>query len=129
MAELKTANPYHSKNSCLNCRHDGCADKTPNREGRHHSSRVHAEAAGGARSISAHSESYGTVIIEADCAMSHGVKLTLFLLAFNIIGFAEGYLLSDLGLVWLVPILIVTALVQCWRVGGGESLAVEEGSP
>jgi hypothetical protein len=42
--------------------------------------------------------------------MSHGVKLTLFVLAFNVIGFAEGYLLRDFGLVWLIPILIVTAL-------------------
>ena len=42
--------------------------------------------------------------------MSHGVKLTLFLLAFNIIGFAEGYLLHELGLQWLVPIILVTAL-------------------
>ena len=43
--------------------------------------------------------------------MSHGVKLTLFVLAFNVIGFAEGYLLRDLGLVWLLPILVVTAFV------------------
>ena len=43
--------------------------------------------------------------------MSHRVKLMLFVLAFNIIGFVEGYLLRDLGLLWLVPILIVTALV------------------
>ena len=43
--------------------------------------------------------------------MSHGVKLTLFLLAFNIIGFAEGYLLHELGLEWLVPIMLVTAWV------------------
>ena len=42
--------------------------------------------------------------------MSHGVKLTLFVLAFNVIGFAEGYLLRDLGFVWVVLILIVTAL-------------------
>ena len=42
--------------------------------------------------------------------LSHRLKLTLFVLAFNAIGFAEGYLLRDLGLVWLVPILIVTAL-------------------
>ena len=42
--------------------------------------------------------------------MSHQLKLTLFVLAFNVIGFAEGYLLRDLGLVWLVPILIVTAV-------------------
>jgi hypothetical protein len=42
--------------------------------------------------------------------MSHAVKLTLFVLAFNIIGFAEGYLLHELGLLWLVPIIFVTAL-------------------
>jgi hypothetical protein len=41
--------------------------------------------------------------------MSHGVKLTLFLLAFNIIGFAEGYLLHELGFQLLVPIILVTA--------------------
>jgi hypothetical protein len=41
--------------------------------------------------------------------MSYGVKLTLFLLALNIIGFAEGYLLHELGLLWLVPIILVTA--------------------
>ena len=41
--------------------------------------------------------------------MSHGVKLTLFLLAFNIIGFAEGYLLQELGLEWFVPIILLTA--------------------
>ena len=41
--------------------------------------------------------------------MSYGVKLTLFLLAFNIIGFAEGYLLHELGLQWLLPIILVTA--------------------
>jgi hypothetical protein len=44
-----------------------------------------------------------------DMVLSHGVKLTLFLLAFNIIGFAEGYLLHELGLQWLVPIILVTA--------------------
>jgi hypothetical protein len=33
----------------------------------------------------------------------------MFVLAFNAIGFAEGYLLRDLGLYWLAPILIVTA--------------------
>jgi hypothetical protein len=43
--------------------------------------------------------------------MSHRLKLILFVLAFNVVGFAEGYLLRDLGLLWLVPILIVTALV------------------
>ena len=42
--------------------------------------------------------------------MSRQLKLILFVLAFNVIGFAEGYLLRDLGLVWLVPILIVTAV-------------------
>ena len=42
--------------------------------------------------------------------MSHGVKLTLFVLAFNVIGFAEGYLLRDLGFVWVLSILIVTAV-------------------
>jgi hypothetical protein len=31
-------------------------------------------------------------------------------LAFNIIGFTESYLLRDLGLLRLLPILIVTAL-------------------
>jgi hypothetical protein len=41
--------------------------------------------------------------------MSYGVKLTLFLLAFNILGFAEGYLLHELGLQWLIPIILVTA--------------------
>jgi hypothetical protein len=41
--------------------------------------------------------------------MSHPVKLTLFVLAFNVMGFAEGYLLRELGLLWVVPILIVTA--------------------
>lgn len=42
--------------------------------------------------------------------MSHRLKLTLFVPAFNVIGFAEGYLLRDVGLAWLVPILVVTAL-------------------
>lgn len=51
--------------------------------------------------------------------MSHGVKLTLFLLAFNIIASAEGYLLHELGLQWLVPIIVVT--------GAAESAMVEEG--
>ena len=41
--------------------------------------------------------------------MSHQLKLTLFVLAFNVIGFAEGYLLRDFGLAWVLPILIVTA--------------------
>jgi hypothetical protein len=34
-----------------------------------------------------------------DKMMSHRLKITLFVLAFNVIGFAEGYLLRDLGLV------------------------------
>ena len=38
--------------------------------------------------------------------MSHGVKHTVFVLADNIIGFAEGYLLHELGLQWLVPIML-----------------------
>ena len=42
--------------------------------------------------------------------MSRQLKLILFVLAFNVIGFAEGYLLRDLALVWLIPILIMTAL-------------------
>ena len=42
--------------------------------------------------------------------MSHQLKLTPFVLAFNVIGFAEGSLLRDLGLVWLLPILVVTAV-------------------
>jgi hypothetical protein len=41
--------------------------------------------------------------------MSHEVKLTLFVLAFNIIGFAEGYLMRDMGLQWLLPMILVTA--------------------
>mgnify|MGYP003575100498 FL=1 len=42
--------------------------------------------------------------------MSHRLKLTLLVRAFNVIGFAEGYLLRHLGLAWLVPVLIVKAL-------------------
>jgi membrane protein implicated in regulation of membrane protease activity len=41
--------------------------------------------------------------------MSYPVKLTLFLLAFNIIGFAEGYFLAGLSLYWLVPLILATA--------------------
>jgi hypothetical protein len=41
--------------------------------------------------------------------MSYPVKLTLFLLAFNIIGFAGGYLLRGIGFCWLAPILLATA--------------------
>jgi hypothetical protein len=42
--------------------------------------------------------------------LSRPLKLTLFVLTFNVIGFAEGYLLRDIGLLWLVPILFATAL-------------------
>ena len=41
--------------------------------------------------------------------MSHRLKLTVFVLAFNVIGFAQGYLLQGMGLQGLLPILIVTA--------------------
>jgi hypothetical protein len=43
--------------------------------------------------------------------MSRHLKLALIVLAFNIIGFAEGYLLHELGLHWLLPIILVTAFV------------------
>jgi hypothetical protein len=42
--------------------------------------------------------------------MSRQLKLILFVLVFNVIGFAEGYLLHDLGLQWVVPIIVVTAV-------------------
>jgi hypothetical protein len=41
--------------------------------------------------------------------MSRQLRVILFVLAFNIIGFAEGYLLHELGLQWLVPIILVMA--------------------
>ena len=41
--------------------------------------------------------------------MSRQLKVILFVLAFNIIGFAEVYLLHELGLLWLVPLTLVTA--------------------
>ena len=41
--------------------------------------------------------------------MSRQLKLILFVLVFNAIGFAEGYLLSDLGLVWVLPIIVAMA--------------------
>jgi hypothetical protein len=34
----------------------------------------------------------------------------LFVLVFNVIGFAEGYVLHDLGLQWVVPIIVATAV-------------------
>ena len=34
----------------------------------------------------------------------------LFVLVFNVIGFAEGYVLHDLGLQWVVPIIMATAV-------------------
>ena len=55
--------------------------------------------------------------------MSRQLKLILFVLVFNVIGFAEG-LLRDLGLVWLIPILIVTAAVlasRWWAMRAGGS--------
>jgi hypothetical protein len=42
--------------------------------------------------------------------MSRQLKLILFVLVFNVIGFAEGYLLHDLGLQWVVPIIGATAV-------------------
>ena len=42
--------------------------------------------------------------------MSRQLKLILFVLVFNVVGFAEGYLLHELGLQWVLPILVVTAL-------------------
>jgi hypothetical protein len=42
--------------------------------------------------------------------MSRQLKLFLFVLVFNVIGFAEGYLLHDMGLQWVVPMILVTAL-------------------
>jgi hypothetical protein len=42
--------------------------------------------------------------------MSRQLKLILFVLVFNAIGFAEGYLLSDMGLVWVLPIIAATTL-------------------
>ena len=56
--------------------------------------------------------------------MSRQLKLILFVLVFNVIGFAEGYLLRDLGLVWLIPIPIVTAAVlasRWWAMRAGGS--------
>ena len=55
--------------------------------------------------------------------MSHRLKLILFVLAFNVVGFAEGYLLRDFGLVWLVTILIVTAPARIGRRAHGGQLS------
>jgi hypothetical protein len=56
------------------------------------------------------------------------LKLTLFVLAFNIIGFAEGYFLHELGLQWLVPIILATAfgavLVSRRLKGASKSLSL-----
>jgi hypothetical protein len=41
--------------------------------------------------------------------MLQRLKLTLFVLTANIIGFAEGYFLHWIGLLWLVPIILATA--------------------
>src|SRR5687768_10292131 len=77
-------------------------------ERRHRGRRVQAEAAGGACGVPAYPASHDTITTEPT-AVSYRVKLTLFLLAFNIIGFAEGYLLHELGLLWVVPIVLITA--------------------
>jgi hypothetical protein len=54
-------------------------------------------------------ESHGTVI-SSYIAMSHRLKLSLLVLTFNIIGFAEGYLLRGMGPQWLLPIIFLTAV-------------------
>ena len=54
--------------------------------------------------------SVSATIPTATNSMSRQLKLTIFVLAFNAIGFAEGYLLHGLGLQWLLPILLVTAV-------------------
>ena len=41
--------------------------------------------------------------------MSRQLRVVLFVLAFNIIGFAEGYLMREMGLLWLLPVVLVTA--------------------
>jgi hypothetical protein len=40
--------------------------------------------------------------------MSHRLKLTLFVLAFNVIGFARAISALD-GLQWLLPVMLATA--------------------
>jgi hypothetical protein len=42
--------------------------------------------------------------------MSRQLKLILFVLVFNVIGFAEGHLLHELGLQWVLPIIAATAV-------------------
>ena len=42
--------------------------------------------------------------------MSYRLKLTLSVLAFKVIGFAEEYLIPGLGLEWLLPILFAAAV-------------------
>jgi hypothetical protein len=41
--------------------------------------------------------------------MSRQLKLIVFVLVFNVVGFAEGYLLHEMGLQWVVPIVLATA--------------------
>ncbi len=41
--------------------------------------------------------------------MSRQLRVVLFVLAFNIIGFAKGYLMREMGLLWLLPVVLVTA--------------------
>jgi hypothetical protein len=67
-----------------------------------------AEAVGGTCGVSADFEP-DNAMIPTKGRMSRQLKVILFVLAFNIIGFAEGYLLHELGLLWLVPIILVTA--------------------
>ena len=43
--------------------------------------------------------------------MSHRLKLMLFVLAFTSLGLLKGYFLQGLGLLWLLPILFVTAVL------------------
>jgi hypothetical protein len=41
--------------------------------------------------------------------MSRQLRVILFVLVFNIIGFAEGYWMREMGLLWLLPVILVTA--------------------
>jgi hypothetical protein len=57
--------------------------------------------------------------------MSHRLKVTLFVLAFNIIGFAEGYLMREMGLLWLPAHYSRNGVCG----GAGESAVAEAGKP
>ena len=52
--------------------------------------------------VSAQLESHGTIVPSSNTNVLLA-KAHIFLLAFNIIGVAEPYLLRDMGLAWLVP--------------------------